>query len=152
MMTGKTHLAGNNESTRLDNLRDILKYCKGFPHFVDEINAASFTRITSLIKDESACEKVNPESMPVIVMAGNDLKEPDEKVRKRMVFFRVNASLPSTVDQNGLRTASNTILSRIGTALYREYLGRMMTAVTNLIEFIDEKSRRKQMICGIQTL
>lgn len=31
------------------------------------------------------------------------------------------------------------ILSRIGTALYREYLGRMMTAVTNLIEFIDEK-------------
>lgn len=139
MMTGKTHLAGNNESTRLDNLRDILKYCKGFPHFVDEINAASFTRITSLIKDESACEKVNPESMPVIVMAGNDLKEPDEKVRKRMVFFRVNASLPSTVDQNGLRTASNTILSRIGTALYREYLGRMMTAVTNLIEFIDEK-------------
>lgn len=30
MMTGKTHLAGNNESTRLDNLRDILKYCKGF--------------------------------------------------------------------------------------------------------------------------
>lgn len=85
-MTGKTHLAGNNESTRLDNLRDILKYCKGFPHFVDEINAASFTRITSLIKDESACEKVNPESMPVIVMAGNDLKEPDEKVRKRMVF------------------------------------------------------------------
>lgn len=106
---------------------------------MDEINAASFTRITSLIKDESACEKVNPESMPVIVMAGNDLKEPDEKVRKRMVFFRVNASLPSTVDQNGLRTASNTILSRIGTALYREYLGRMMTAVTNLIEFIDEK-------------
>lgn len=139
MMTGKTHLAGNNESTKLDNLRDVRKYCKGVPYFVDEINAASFTRITGLIKNDLACEDKDQELMPVIIMAGNDLKEPDEKVRKRMVFFRVNASLPSTVDQNGLRTASNTILSRIGTALYREYLGRMMTAVTNLIEFIDEK-------------
>lgn len=86
MMTGKTHLAGNNESTKLDNLRDVRKYCKGVPYFVDEINAASFTRITGLIKNDLACEDKDQELMPVIIMAGNDLKEPDEKVRKRMVF------------------------------------------------------------------
>ena len=106
---------------------------------MDEINGASFTQITKLIKDEFACEEKNQNSMPVIIMAGNDLKEPDEKIRKRMVFFRVNGSLPSTVDQNGLRTASNAILNRMGTALYREYLGRMLTVVTDLIEFIEEE-------------
>lgn len=139
MMTGETNLAGNNENTKLDYLRNVQKYYKGFPYFVDEINGASFTQITKLIKDEFACEEKNLNSMPVIIMAGNDLKEPDEKIRKRMVFFRVNGSLPSTVDQNGLRTASNAILNRMGTALYREYLGRMLTAVTDLIEFIEEE-------------
>lgn len=138
MMTGETRLAGNNENAKLNYLRDVRNGCiEGFPYFVDEINGASFTQITKLIKDEFACEEANQSSMPVIIMAGNDLKEPDEKTRKRMVFFRVNGSLPSTVDQNGLRTAGNAILNRMGTALYREYLGRMMTAVTDLIEFID---------------
>lgn len=140
MMTGETRLAGNNENAKLNYLRDVRNGgVEGFPYFVDEINSASFTQITKLIKDEFACEEANQNLMPVIIMAGNDLKEPDEKTRKRMVFFRVNGSLPSTVDQNGLRTASNAILNRIGTALYREYLGRMMTAVTDLIEFIDKE-------------
>lgn len=140
MMTGKTRLAGNNENAKLNNLRDVRNGgIEGFPYFVDEINGASFTQITKLIKDEFACEETNQSSMPVIIMAGNDLKEPDEKTRKRMVFFRVNGSLPSTIDQNGLRTASNAIINRVGTALYQEYLGRMMTAVTDLIAFIDEE-------------
>ena len=96
-------------------------------------------QITKLIKDEFACEQTNRETMPIIIMAGNDLKEPDEKTRKRMVFFRVNGSLPSTIDQNGLRTASNAILNRVGTALYREYLRRMMKAVIDLVNYIDEE-------------
>lgn len=145
MMTGETRLAGNNENAKLNYLRDVRNGgVEGFPYFVDEINGASFTQITKLIKDEFACEETNQNSMPVIIMAGNDLKEPDEKTRKRMVFFRVNGSLPSTVDQNGLRTASNAILNRMGTALYREYLGRMMTAVTDLIEFIDKEKPQEK--------
>lgn len=140
MMTGETKLAGNNETAKLDYLREVRKGgIDGFPYFVDEINGSSFTQITKLIKDEFACEKKNQSTMPVIIMAGNDLKEPDEKTRKRMVFFRVNGSLPSTVDQNGLRTASNAILNRVGTALYREYLRRMMAAVSDLINYIDEE-------------
>ena len=88
MMTGETRLAGNNENAKLDYLRDVRNGgIEGFPYFVDEINGASFTQITKLIKDEFACEETNQNSMPVIIMAGNDLKEPDEKNRKRMVFF-----------------------------------------------------------------
>ena len=55
-----------------------------------------------------------------------------------MVFFKINGSLPSTVDQNGFRTASNTIINKVGTALYREYLGRMIVAISDLIDMIDE--------------
>lgn len=50
----------------------------------------------------------------------------------------INGSLPSTVDQNGFRTASNTIINKVGTALYREYLGRMIVAISDLIDMIDE--------------
>lgn len=140
MMTGETNLAGNNENAKLDFLREIRNGgIEGFPYFVDEVNGASFMQITKLIKDEFACEQTNRETMPIIIMAGNDLKEPDEKTRKRMVFFRVNGSLPSTIDQNGLRTASNAILNRVGTALYREYLRRMMKAVIDLVNYIDEE-------------
>ena len=140
MMTGETKLAGNNENAKLDFLREIRNGgVEGFPYFVDEINGSSFMQITKLIKDEFACEQTNRETMPIIIMAGNDLKEPDEKTRKRMVFFRVNGSLPSTIDQNGLRTASNAILNRVGTALYREYLRRMMKAVIDLVNYIDEE-------------
>lgn len=140
MMTGETKLAGNNENAKLDFLREIRNGgIEGFPYFVDEINGSSFMQITKLIKDEFACEQTNRETMPIIIMAGNDLKEPDEKTRKRMVFFRVNGSLPSTIDQNGLRTASNVILNRVGTALYREYLRRMMKAVIDLVNYIDEE-------------
>ena len=140
MMTGETKLAGNNENAKLDFLREIRNGgIEGFPYFVDEINGSSFMQITKLIKDEFACEQTNRETMPIIIMAGNDLKEPDEKTRKRMVFFRVNGSLPSTIDQNGLRTASNAILNRVGTALYREYLRRMMKAVIDLVNYIDEE-------------
>lgn len=139
MMTGEKNLAGNNENAKLDFLRTIINGgVQGIPYFVDEINGSSFTQITKLIKDEFICERYNQDSMPIIIMAGNDLKEPDEKTRKRMVFFKINGSLPSTVDQNGFRTASNTIINKVGTALYREYLGRMIVAISDLIDMIDE--------------
>lgn len=139
MMTGEKNLAGNNENAKLDFLRTIINGgVQGVPYFVDEINGLSFTQITKLIKDEFICERYNQDSMPIIIMAGNDLKEPDEKTRKRMVFFKINGSLPSTVDQNGFRTASNTIINKVGTALYREYLGRMIVAISDLIDMIDE--------------
>lgn len=139
MMTGEKNLAGNNENAKLDFLRTIINGgVQGVPYFVDEINGSSFTQITKLIKDEFICERYNQDSMPIIIMAGNDLKEPDEKTRKRMVFFKINGSLPSTVDQNGFRTASNTIINKVGTALYREYLGRMIVAISDLIDMIDE--------------
>ena len=139
MMTGEKNLAGNNENAKLDFLRTIINGgVQGVPYFVDEINGSSFTQITKLIKDEFICERFNQDSMPIIIMAGNDLKEPDEKTRKRMVFFKINGSLPSTVDQNGFRTASNTIINKVGTALYREYLGRMIVAISDLIDMIDE--------------
>lgn len=139
MMTGEKNLAGNNENAKLDFLRTIINGgVQGVPYFVDEINGSLFTQITKLIKDEFICERYNQDSMPIIIMAGNDLKEPDEKTRKRMVFFKINGSLPSTVDQNGFRTASNTIINKVGTALYREYLGRMIVAISDLIDMIDE--------------
>lgn len=145
MMTGEKNLAGNNENAKLDFLRTIINGgVQGVPYFVDEINGLSFTQITKLIKDEFICERYNQDSMPIIIMAGNDLKEPDEKTRKRMVFFKINGSLPSTVDQNGFRTASNTIINKVGTALYREYLGRMIIAISDLIDMIDEGSPQEE--------
>ena len=145
MMTGEKNLAGNNENAKLDFLRTIINGgVQGIPYFVDEINGSSFTQITKLIKDEFIYERYNQDSMPIIIMAGNDLKEPDEKTRKRMVFFKINGSLPSTVDQNGFRTASNTIINKVGTALYREYLGRMIVAISDLIDMIDEGSPQEE--------
>lgn len=145
MMTGEKNLAGNNENAKLDFLRTIINGgVQGIPYFVDEINGSSFMQITKLIKDEFICERYNQDSMPIIIMAGNDLKEPDEKTRKRMVFFKINGSLPSTVDQNGFRTASNTIINKVGTALYREYLGRMIVAISDLIDMIDEGSPQEE--------
>lgn len=140
MMTGKTGLEGNDTNAKLDFVRQVLAGgVVGFPYFIDEINGTSFAQISKLIKDDRISEKGNSELMPVIIMAGNDLREPSEKIRKRMVFFRINGALPSSIDQNGLRTASNAIINRMGTSLYREYLGKMIYAVSDLIDYIDEK-------------
>ena len=74
----------------------------------------------------------------MILFASNDVLEPDETLRKRMIFLRFEGALPSSVDQNSYKGMGNAIIKRLTNAFYREYLRRMLPKITNLLNSIIE--------------
>ena len=72
----------------------------------------------------------------MIVFASNDIKDPGEPIRKRMVFFKTDGALPSTVDKIAWEATGNNIIKNLGTAFYREYLRRMIVKVRDISDYI----------------
>ena len=72
----------------------------------------------------------------MILFASNDALDPDETLRKRMIFLRFEGALPSNIDQNAYKGRGNAIISRLSTALYREYLRRMLPKISELLDLM----------------
>lgn len=136
MMTGKDLTAYNAERFRKDNIRTVQVGCKGIPVFIDEIDNRYLANIVDLIKYPEKCEDSQLENQPMIIFATNDVTEPDEILRKRMVFLRFEGALPSDIDQSAYKGIGNAILKRLGTGLYREYLKRMIDAIADELNYM----------------
>ena len=136
MMTGKSLTAYNAERFRKDDIRTVQVGCKGIPVFIDEIDNRYLANIVDLIKYPEKCEDSQLENQPMIIFATNDVTEPDEILRKRMVFLRFEVALPSDIDQSAYKGIGNAILKRLGTGLYREYLKRMIDAIADELNYM----------------
>ena len=136
MMTGKSLTAYNAERFRKDDIRTVQVGCKGIPVFIDEIDNRYLANIVDLIKYPEKCEDSQLENQPMIIFATNDVTEPDEILRKRMVFLRFEGALPSDIDQSAYKGIGNAILKRLGTGLYREYLKRMIDAIADELNYM----------------
>ena len=88
MMSGKRLVNLNTESCKSTFIRDIQAgYCS-LPVFVDEIDNAYISRLKNIIKSPEECEKHQLQDQPMILFASNDALDPDETLRKRMIFLR----------------------------------------------------------------
>ena len=136
MMGGKRLVNLNTESCKSTFIRDIQAgYCS-LPVFVDEIDNAYISRLKNIIKSPEECEKHQLQDQPMMLFASNDALDPDETLRKRMIFLRFEGALPSNIDQNAYKGRGNAIISRLSNALYREYLRRMLPKISELLDLM----------------
>lgn len=136
MMTGIKQDPFNAANVRKDDIRVIMERYSGTPVFVDELNNRHMAIFKDIIKNVGDCEENFREKQPLIIFASNDVLEPDEILRKRMVFLRVNGGLPSSIDQNAYKSMGNATIKNIGTGFYREYLRRMLPKIQNELNYI----------------
>lgn len=136
MMTGRELDVINKESCKKEDIRFIQTGCKGIPVFVDELDNAYLARIKDIIKNPEKCEDNQLENQPMIVFASNEADEPDEIIRKRMVFLRFDGALPSTIDKSAYKGVGDAIIRRLGTGFYREYTRRMLDEVKELLDYM----------------
>lgn len=136
MMTGKELSSDNKENCKKGDIRNIQVGCKGVPVFIDELDNKYLSTIKDIIKNSDKCEDEQLEEQPMIIFASNDVLEPDETIRKRMVFLRFDGALPSSVDQSAYKSRGNAIIKRLGNGFYREYLRRMMDSVKKILDYM----------------
>ena len=138
MMSGRQIINLNTESCKSVSVKDIQSVYKSLPVFIDEIDNSYIRYLKSTIKNADTCENNRLENQPMILFASNDVLEPDETLRKRMIFLRFEGALPSSVDQNSYKGKGNAIIGRLTNALYREYLRRMLPKISNLLNSMIE--------------
>ncbi|MCI9077390.1 MAG: lantibiotic ABC transporter [Lachnospiraceae bacterium] len=136
MITGKNLPVINKADCKKEDVRIIQAGCKGIPVFIDEMDNKYLANIKDIIKNPERCEENQIEEQPMLLFASNNVTDPDETIRKRMVLLRFNSSLPSSIDQNAYKGMGNAVIKRLGTAFYREYLKRMLDIVSNELDYI----------------
>ena len=72
----------------------------------------------------------------MIAMASNDVVDPDLPIRKRLVYLKYDAALPSNTDASAQESSGKAIINRMGNAFYREYLRRMILKVNDIVDYI----------------
>lgn len=136
MMTGKNITPFNRVNLNKDKIEAMQAGCKGIPVFIDEADSKSMSYIKNIIRNPERCEDNQIDTMPMLIFASNDVLDPDEILRKRMAFLKLEGRLPSNIDQSAFKNQGRAILRKLGTGLYREYLRRMITLVSNELDFI----------------
>ena len=134
MMSGKRLINLNTKSCKSTFIKDIQAGYSSLPVFIDEIDNAYIGFSKGTIKNSEECETNQLQDQPMIVFASNDALEPDETLRKRMIFLRFEGALPSDIDQNAYKGRGNAIISRLNNALYREYLRRILPKISELLD------------------
>lgn len=136
LMTGKKHLSVLAAKDYPSKTAVALQVeGKGVPLFIDEIDNAYLARMKKAIKTtEQICECLQNDTAPMLIFASNDVTDPDMQLRKRMIFFAPEGTIPSDADQTAWLSAGNSLISRLGTGLYREYIRRILPKVWHLID------------------
>ena len=114
---------------------------QGTPIFIDEVDNKFIAYISEIIKNPEKCETAQIETMPMLVFASNKIVQPENTLRKRMIFFLYDNGLPSGVDEGEYANISESLLRRLDTAFYREYARRMLIGVNKFLDYLDDKSR-----------
>lgn len=102
---------------------------------MDEIDNMYLSRLKGFIKTTGqACEMAQNDTMPMLILASNDSTDPEMQLRKRMIFLHPDGAIPSDSDQTAWKSAGQSLISRIGSAFYREYMRRMIPKIWELID------------------
>ena len=137
MMIGQKVKISAPEFTRttIDGLRRTVQ---GAPIIVDDLTNTRFNQhAIETIKNDDFGSLDHLLNYPAVVISANeDVKAVAPEVIRRTVICRVQAGLTNTevMKSNIVRS----VQQKIGTALYREYLRRMLEAVPNMMDALKD--------------
>lgn len=133
MMIGQKPKISAPDFTRssIENLKHVVQ---GAPIIVDDLTQSRFSQhaIETIKNDDFGVSEHLTNYSAVVISANEDVKAVAPEVIRRTVICRVEAGLTNTevMKSNVVRM----VQQKIGTAFYREYLGRMMDILTDLME------------------
>jgi len=139
MMTGKSNLPifGTKKFKSTEASAFHANSC-GIPLLIDEVNNTFLTNMQNSIKTiDQICDQQQHDQIAMLIFTSNDATAPDATLRKRMAFFNPEGTIPSDVDQVAWDSIGKGTISKVGNALYRVYLKRMIPQVQALIDKMD---------------
>lgn len=133
MMIGQKTKISAPDFTR-SSIEGLKRTVKGAPIIVDDLTNSRFNQhaIETIKNDDFGVSEGLLNYPAVVISANEDVKAVAPEVIRRTVICRVQAGLTNT---EVMRSSVVRIVQRdIGTALYREYLRRMLEIVSDLTE------------------
>lgn len=118
------------------NIQNLKHTVKGAPIIVDDLTNSRFNQhaIETIKNDDFGVADRLLHYPAVVISANEDIKAVAPEVTRRTVICRVQAGLTNTEVMRS--SVVRTVQREVGTALYREYLRRMLAIVSDLLEKI----------------
>lgn len=131
--------AGDFTTRQVEGLK---RSVKGIPLFYDDVVQKTFNdHGPRLIKHEDFGFDEFLDNYPCVVITGNeDIKAVDQFISRRVVLCHVTAGITNM--QLMQNSVAKTIQKKIGTALYREYLRRLMEHLPSLVEQLQDEDNK----------
>ena len=133
MMLGQKTKISAPEFTR-SSIEGLKRTVKGAPIIVDDLTNTRFNQhaIETIKNDDFGVADKLLHYPAVVISANEDVKAVAPEVIRRTVICRVQAGLTNTEVMRS--SVVRTVQKEVGTALYREYLRRMLGIVSELLE------------------
>lgn len=133
MMIGQKTKISAPEFTR-SSIEGLKRTVKGAPIIVDDLTNTRFNQhaIETIKNDDFGVADKLLHYPAVVISANEDVKAVAPEVIRRTVICRVQAGLTNTEVMRS--SVVRTVQKEVGTALYREYLRRMLGIVSELLE------------------
>lgn len=137
MMIGQKTKISAPDFTR-SSIEGLKRTVKGAPIIVDDLTNARFTQhaIETIKNDDFGVADQLLHYSAVVISANEDVKAVAPEVIRRTVICRVEAGLTNTEVMRS--SVVRTVQREVGTALYREYLRRMLEIVSDLLEALKD--------------
>lgn len=151
MMIGQKTKISAPDFTR-KAIAELKMIVHGAPIIVDDLTQTRFSQhaVETIKWDDFGVDSHNISYPAVVISANEDVKAIAQEVTRRTVVCRVQAGLTNTevMRSNVVRI----VQQKLGTALYREYLRRMLDVVPNLIdEMKNEEAETAPDILGMSS-
>lgn len=133
MMIGQKTKISAPDFTR-SSIEALKRTVKGAPIIVDDLTNSRFNQhaIETIKNDDFGVADRLLHYPAVVISANEDVKAVAPEVIRRTVICRVQAGLTNTEVMRS--SVVRTVQREVGTALYREYLRRMLAIVSELLE------------------
>lgn len=119
-----------------------LTEAKGVPCLIDDIGRTRFNDGASFIKSDEWLRRQKYENHPVFVLTSNDIDTIKQELAKRVIYLSVDMTQENVTAVLKRKKMSEN-RKNISTAFYREYLKRMFSQVSDMLEIM-RNSRAKE--------
>lgn len=121
----------------INGVRSCFSELQGFPFFVDEYNRSFQKNVTPLIKDDDFSMNANIKYLPMCIFASNDITEPQDFMRKRMMLFRFNNPLPDKdFPRDKFAAKGKAIQKSLTNSFYKKYMQLMFERLKKEVDYI----------------
>lgn len=132
MMFGEKIAALSQKEFSTQPMAGLKLSVKGCPVLIDELTGTYWKYAKDIVKMDTDLVRQKITDHPVFVMLSNDIRSVAPELSKRIIVIKLDNRLDRTAAVlNGKRI--NTLRKSVSTALYHEYLRRMLIEVQVLI-------------------